>query len=165
MTALSDELRTQVAASGPKLDKVLDSAAVTVARRQHGAAKLSSLVEGNLKVLNGAIAAFEQTMTNVDSLVAPGSATAYQLNKALRGADPGQPAIQELEPAGSTAWSLLRGKQRIPNDQHAEKIAGCLCLSPLADSLRQLTAQQLLQAHPTVVPTPATSSPPQDRAG
>ncbi|MCB1696669.1 MAG: MCE family protein [Pseudomonadales bacterium] len=115
VTALSDELRTQVAASGPKLDKVLDGAAVTVAGANTELPKLSSLVEGNLKVLNGAIAAFEQTMTNVDSLVAPGSATAYQLNKALRELTLASRAIQELANLlDRQPESLLRGKQEDP---------------------------------------------------
>lgn len=115
VTALSDELRTQVAASGPKLDKVPDGAAVTVAGANTELPKLSSLVEGNLKVLNGAIAAFEQTMTNVDSLVAPGSATAYQLNKALRELTLASRAIQELANLlDRQPESLLRGKQEDP---------------------------------------------------
>lgn len=54
-------------------------------------------------------------MTNVDSLVAPGSATAYQLNKALRELTLASRAIQELANLlDRQPESLLRGKQEDP---------------------------------------------------
>lgn len=112
VTTLSNELKTQLASSGPKLDHVLDGATDTLAGANAELPKLSTLVEGNLEVLSGAITAFEQTMTNVDSLVSPGSATAYQLNKALRELTLASRAIQELANLlDRQPESLLRGKK------------------------------------------------------
>jgi paraquat-inducible protein B len=51
-------------------------------------------------------------MINIDSLVSPGSATAYQLNKALRELTLASRAIQELaNMLDRQPESLLRGKQ------------------------------------------------------
>lgn len=84
LTALSDQLQTQLAQSMPKVDKVLDGAAVTVATANTELPKLAKQLRDNLAALNQAVASFEQAMTDIDGLVAPDSATTYQLNQALR---------------------------------------------------------------------------------
>lgn len=111
VTALSDRLQMQLAASGPKLDGVLDSAADTLAGANEELPKISALTQKNLGVLNDAIAAFEQAMSNIDQFVAPGSATTYQLNKALRELAQASKAIQQLAlTLSEQPESLLRGR-------------------------------------------------------
>jgi paraquat-inducible protein B len=112
VTELSEQLRTQVTTTGPKLDHVLDGAAVTVAGANKELPKISELAQKNLDALNQAVSAFEQTMTNVDSLVEPGSATTYQLNKALKQLGLASEAIRQLaNTLNQQPESLLRGKR------------------------------------------------------
>jgi len=112
VTALSDELRGQLASSGPKLDGVLVGASATLAEVKSELPQLSALTQKNLDVLSNAITAFEDTMRNIDSLVAPGSATAYQLDKALRELTLASRAIQQLaNTLDRQPEALLRGKQ------------------------------------------------------
>ena len=74
--------------------------------------RLSALTRKNLDVLSDAITAFEDTMKNIDSLVAPGSATAYQLDKALRELTLASRSIQQLaNMLDRQPEALLRGKQ------------------------------------------------------
>ena len=60
VTALSQQLQAQLAASGPKLDGVLDSATDTLTGANEELPKISALAKKNLEVLNDAIAVFEQ---------------------------------------------------------------------------------------------------------
>ena len=111
VTSLSDQLRQQLAYSAPKLDVVLDSAAETLAGANTELPKITALTQKNLGVLNEAIAAFEQAMSNIDQLVAPDSATTYQLNRALRELTQASRAIQQLAlTLNEQPESLLRGK-------------------------------------------------------
>ena len=112
LSALSDDLRTQVESTGPKMDKLIDDASVTLDGANKELPKISALAQENLDLLMKAIAAFEATMTNVDSLVSPGSPTAYQLNKALRELTLASRAIQQLANLlDRQPESILRGKQ------------------------------------------------------
>ena len=112
VTALSGELKGQLASTGPKLDEVLNDASEVLAGANTEIPRLSELAQKNLAVLNDAITAFENTMVNIDSLVSPGSATAYQLNKALRELTLASRAIQQLASLlDREPESLLRGKQ------------------------------------------------------
>jgi paraquat-inducible protein B len=109
---LSTQLQEQLATTGPKLDTVLDETAVTVANANTELPKLVTLVEGNLEVLNDAISAVEQSMTNVDELVSPDSATLYQLNNALREMTRAGRALQALASTlEAQPESLIRGKR------------------------------------------------------
>jgi paraquat-inducible protein B len=109
---LSDELNGQLATTGPRLDQVLNGASQALTGANAELPKLAELAQKNLSVLNDAIQAFENTMVNIDSLVSPGSATAYQLNKALRELTLASRAIQELaNMLDRQPESLLRGKQ------------------------------------------------------
>ena len=112
LTDLSNQLQQQLATTAPKLDKVLDEAAVTVATANTELPVLSAMAEDNLKVLNTAIAAFENTMSDLDGLVAYDSATMYRLNQALRELSLAGKAIQELaDTLEQQPESLIRGKR------------------------------------------------------
>ena len=112
VTQLTEELRTQVAATGPKLDTVLDDVAETVAGANKELPKFSAMAQKNLDVLNKAIKGFEQTIANINSMVEPGSATTYQLNKALKDLGMAGEAIKQLaNTINEQPESLLRGKR------------------------------------------------------
>ena len=104
LAGLSEELRGQLATSLPKLDRVLDGAAVTVATVNTELPALSAQARAGLAVTSKALTAFEQTMLEIDSLVAPDSATQYQLNQALR----------ELAQAGRSLQLLARTLEEQP---------------------------------------------------
>ncbi|MCB1843345.1 MAG: MCE family protein [Halioglobus sp.] len=95
-TTLSDQLQTQLTSSGPKLDKLLTDAALTLDSANQQLPAISRLVQKNLEILDEAIGAFEDTLRGVESLVSYDSPTLYELNKAL----------QELTRAGRSLQSL-----------------------------------------------------------
>tara|TARA_R110002049_G_scaffold57581_3_gene157717 strand:+ start:1526 stop:2491 length:966 start_codon:yes stop_codon:yes gene_type:complete len=110
--ALTQQLQAQLTTSGPKLDTVLDEAAVTVASANAQLPKLATLIETNLKTLNNAIASFEQGMNGIDGLVSPDSATLYQLNMALQEMTRAGRSLQSLSNTlEAQPESLLRGKR------------------------------------------------------
>lgn len=112
MRELSTEIREQLASTGPKLNTVLDEAAVTVANANTELPKLAALVEGNLKILNDAIVTFEQGMNGIDGLVSPDSATLYQLNTALQEMTRAGRSLQALaNTLEAQPESLIRGKR------------------------------------------------------
>jgi len=104
MTELSEELRAQLAASGPRVDTVLDETAAAVASANAELPKLKELVETNLETLDTAINTFETAMRNVQGLAAEDSATLFQLNKAL----------EEMSRAGRSLQSLARTLEEQP---------------------------------------------------
>jgi paraquat-inducible protein B len=112
MRDLSSRLKEQVASTGPKLDTVLDKTAVTVANANTELPKLVTLIEGNLKVLNEAIAAFEQGMREVEGLASADSPTLYQLNNALQEVSRASRSLQTLaNTLEQQPESLIRGKR------------------------------------------------------
>jgi paraquat-inducible protein B len=104
VTQLSEQLQQQLDSSGPKLDKVLDETAGVVAVANTELPKLSASMESNLQALEGAIAAFQQTMTSIDGQVSYDSATMYRLNNAL----------QEMSRAGRALQSLAKTLEEQP---------------------------------------------------
>ena len=72
VTTLSNQLQSQLASSMPKLDLVLDGAAVTVANANKQLPIISAGITENLDTLNQAITAFETAMNDIDELVAAG---------------------------------------------------------------------------------------------
>lgn len=111
LAALSDQVQAQLANSIPKVDKVLDGAAITVASANTELPGLAEQVRGNLEVLNQAVASFEQTVTHIDGLVAPDSATTYRLNQALRELALAGRALQLLaKTLDEQPESLIRGR-------------------------------------------------------
>ena len=111
MRELSARLQEQLESSGPKLDTMLDEAAVTVNSANKDLPKLTRLVEGNLKALNEAIAAFEQGMGQVEGLASPDSPTLYQLNTALQEVARASRSLQSLaNTLEQQPEALIRGK-------------------------------------------------------
>jgi paraquat-inducible protein B len=109
---LSAQLQEQLATTGPKLDTVLDETAETVATANTELPKLATLVEEDLRALNKAISAVEQSMTNIDELVSPDSATLYQLNNALQEMTRAGRALQSLASTlEQQPEALIRGKR------------------------------------------------------
>ena len=111
MSGLSDQLRDQLVSTGPKLDAVLDGAAITVGTANAELPRLVELVAGNLEVLEAAIAAFEEGMTGIDELVDHDSATVHELNRALRDLSQAGRALEQLSRALEVQpESLIRGR-------------------------------------------------------
>jgi paraquat-inducible protein B len=104
VSRVSDQLQVQLASSGPKLDRVLAGAAVTVEAANEELPRLATLVSANMEALENAIIAFEAGMSEIDGLVAPDSRTVYQLNQAL----------QELAMAGRALQLLARTLEEQP---------------------------------------------------
>jgi len=111
MRDLSTRLQEQLESSGPRLNTVLDKAAVTVDNANKDLPKLVTLVEGNLKVLNSAITAFEQGMGQVEGLASPDSPTLYQLDTALKEVARASRSLQSLaNTLEQQPEALIRGK-------------------------------------------------------
>jgi paraquat-inducible protein B len=111
VSALGQQLQLQLASSGPRLNTLLDSADETISGANKELPRISALVEKNLKVLDKAVTAFEDTMRNVDSLVSPDSPTTYQVNRALQELTRASRAIQALAVTlEQQPEALLRGK-------------------------------------------------------
>lgn len=104
MTDLSEELRAQLATSGPKVDKVLDETAGVVASANAGIPRLIERVETNLETVDNAVHAFETAMKNVRGLASEDSVTLFQLNEAL----------EELSRAARSLQSLARTLEEQP---------------------------------------------------
>ena len=112
MTALGEDLRAQVQSSGPRLDQVLDGASRTLATADAELPEISALVQANLALLEGAIAAFREAMLEVDGLVSPDSATTYELNQALREISSAGRALQALaKTLEAQPEAVIRGKR------------------------------------------------------
>lgn len=82
--SLSEEFKDQLKSSGPRLDQVLDRAADTVQIANTELPQIADTARASLAQIGQAIAAIEEAADEVGGLVAPDSATTYQLNEALR---------------------------------------------------------------------------------
>ena len=110
LTELSDQMQEQLARTGPRLDTVLEEATSTLSTANSELPKLAVLVQGNLEVLEGAIAAFQQTLDGVNGLVSYDSATIYRLNTALEEVTRASKALQSLATSlEEQPESLIRG--------------------------------------------------------
>ena len=111
VTALSEQLQQQLAGTMPRVDTLLDGAAVTVGTVNSEIPKFADQIETNLSALNDAVTAFETTMRSIDGLVAPDSATNYQLNQALREITLASRALQLLaKTLDEQPEALIRGR-------------------------------------------------------
>lgn len=111
MTELSEELRAQLAASGPKVDTVLDETAEVVASANAGIPRLVELVETNLETLDNAVHTFETAMKNVQGLASEESATLFQLNEALEEVSRAARSLQSLATTlEERPEALIRGR-------------------------------------------------------
>ncbi len=104
LEALSGQLQTQLASTGPKLDSMLDESTTAVASVNAELPQIAELISGNLKLLDDAILAFEQTLKEVDGLVSGDSATVVEINRAL----------QEVSRAGRSLQTLANTLERQP---------------------------------------------------
>ena len=111
VTDLSEQLQGQLASSGPKLDEVLDGAALTFDTANTELPLVAEMVSSNLDALKQAIAAFERGMQNIEELVDYDSATVHELNRALRDISDAGRALQQLGRAlEEQPESLIRGR-------------------------------------------------------
>lgn len=112
VTELSDLLKQQVASTGPKLDTVLDGAAVTVDTANVELPRLAQKVSKNLDILENAIRAFEDGMREFQGLVEPDSITVYELNRALKEMSQAGRALQLLgKTLEEQPEALIRGRK------------------------------------------------------
>jgi len=109
---LSRQLQSQLATSMPKVDKVLDGAAGTIATANTQLPVIADGISQNLDTLNQAITAFQTAMEDIDSLVAPDSPTTYRMNEALKELALAAMAMQQLaKTLEEQPEALLRGRR------------------------------------------------------
>jgi paraquat-inducible protein B len=109
---LSDDIQLLLTTSGPKFNRVLDSTGDTVETFNKELPKFSALAEENLNLLDDALIAFQEAMTEIDALVSADSATTYELNKALRELAQAGRALQLLaKTLEEQPEALIRGKR------------------------------------------------------
>ena len=109
---LSRQLQSQLATSMPKVDKVLDGAAGTIATANKQLPVIADGITQNLDTLNQAITAFETAMEDIDSLVAPDSPTTYRMNEALKELALAARAMQQLaKTLEEQPEALIRGRR------------------------------------------------------
>jgi paraquat-inducible protein B len=112
VTALSNQLQDQLTTSAPKLNRVLDGAAVTVENTNKQLPEMSEGVNKNLAALNKAIESFDVAMKNIDGMVAPESPTSYRLNEALKELALAARALQQLaKTLEEQPEALIRGRK------------------------------------------------------
>ena len=112
VTTLSNQLKDQLATSMPKVDRVLDGAAVTVESTNEEIPRISNSVRENLDALNRAIVAFDSAMTDIDGMVSPESPTSYRLNAALKELALAARAMQQLaKTLDEQPEALIRGRR------------------------------------------------------
>jgi len=109
---LSDDIQLLLTTSGPKFNRVLDSTGDTVETFNNELPKFSALAEENLNLLDDALIAFQEAMTEIDALVSADSATTYELNKALRELAQAGRALQLLaKTLEEQPEAMIRGKR------------------------------------------------------
>lgn len=109
---LSDQLKVQLASTGPRLDTLLDNTTETVTTVNRELPRLSGSARATLAQMDRAIIATEQAMTDARGLIAEDSPTTYQLNKALRELALAGRALQSLaKTLEEQPEALLRGKR------------------------------------------------------
>jgi paraquat-inducible protein B len=109
---LSSQMTAQIATSGPKLDALLDDTSSTVEAFNNEIPRVANSAINTLAQLDGALANFDQTMSQINDLVADDSSTRYELNKALRELALAGRAMQLLaKTLEEQPESLLRGRR------------------------------------------------------
>ena len=109
---LSAKLNLQLDTSGPKLNALLDNATATFESANREIPKFSSSAVNALSSLEHTLANFDQTLEEVDDLIADDSSTRYQLDKALKELALAGRAIQLLaKTLEEQPEALLRGRQ------------------------------------------------------
>jgi phospholipid/cholesterol/gamma-HCH transport system substrate-binding protein len=111
VTRLSDQLSTQLASTGPKLDSALDGVATTMTTANVELPQVARSIRNKLDVLEQALAAFEGSMQEFGHLVDHDSATVYELNQALKEISLAGRSLQQLSRTlEEQPEALLRGK-------------------------------------------------------
>ena len=109
---LSTNLNLQLEASGPRLDALLDNATTTFEAANSEIPRLSNSAVSTLSSLERTLANFDQTLGEVDYLIADDSSTRYQLEKALKELALAGRAIQRLaKTLEEQPEALLRGRK------------------------------------------------------
>jgi len=94
---LSDQLKSQLARSGPRLDAVLE--------------ETSAVIANTNTELTRAVDAFQQSLQNLDDVVSEDSVTVYQINAALEEVRRASRALRQLATTlDNQPEALLRGK-------------------------------------------------------
>jgi paraquat-inducible protein B len=110
--SLSSQMTAQIATSGPKLDALLDDTSSTVEAFNTEIPRVANSAINTLAQLDGAMENFDQTMSQINDLVADDSSTRYELNKALRELALAGRAMQLLaKTLEEQPESLLRGRR------------------------------------------------------
>jgi len=111
LTEVGEQLSTQLADTGPRLNAVLDSAGATLDQASEDLPQLTELLRANLTALQGAILVFEGSMQEFRGLIDHDSGTVYELNKTLRELSRAGRALQLLgETLEEQPEALIRGK-------------------------------------------------------
>jgi len=109
VTGLGEQLETQIRDSGPRLDRVLDDAAQTLATTNESLPQVTASLEQSLAALNQGVDQFSEATTHLRDMLAPGSPLNYQLDQALVELTRASRALRQLadsieEQPGSLVW-------------------------------------------------------------
>jgi len=83
VTGLGEQLNTQLRDSGPRLDRVLDDAARTLATTNESLPRVTVSLEQSLAALNRGVDQFGEATTHLRDMLAPDSPLNYQLDQTL----------------------------------------------------------------------------------
>jgi paraquat-inducible protein B len=109
--SVSEQLSQQVQVTGPKLDTLVENAAITMQTVNTEMPGLSSSATRTLEKLDATLAEFHQTMSEINHLIGDDSSTRYELNKARRELSLAGRAMQLLaKTLEEQPEALLRGK-------------------------------------------------------
>ncbi len=109
VTGLGEQLNTQLKDSGPRLDRVLDDAARTLATTNESLPQVTASLEQSLAALNRGVDQFSEATTHLRDMLAPDSPLNYQLDQALVELTRASRALRRLadsieEQPGSLVW-------------------------------------------------------------
>ncbi len=109
VTGLGEQLNTQLRDSGPRLDRVLDDAARTLATTNESLPRVTASLEQSLAALNRGVDQFGEATTHLRDMLAPDSPLNYQLDQTLVELTRASRALRRLadsieEQPGSLVW-------------------------------------------------------------
>jgi len=109
VTGLGEQLNTQLRDSGPRLDRVLDDAARTLATTNESLPRVTVSLEQSLAALNRGVDQFGEATTHLRDMLAPDSPLNYQLDQTLVELTRASRALRRLadsieEQPGSLVW-------------------------------------------------------------
>jgi len=109
VTGLGEQLNTRLRDSGPRLDRVLDDAARTLATTNESLPRVTVSLEQSLAALNRGVDQFGEATTHLRDMLAPDSPLNYQLDQTLVELTRASRALRRLadsieEQPGSLVW-------------------------------------------------------------